>query len=356
MFDTHSHLNFQDFAKDYAQVIRRSFDYGLKGIINVGSDFADSQRAIEIASQYKKGVYAAIGLHPIHIEQEKFDFEAYKKLTENDKVILSDSKESSRAIGRSEGSRHNKVVAIGETGLDYYRFKITDLRFKKDDLRFKKEDLGFKKDEIQKMKLLQKKIFVEHLRLARELDLPLILHCRGEKDNPLEAYKEMLEILSRSDADPQRRSDADQRRAFLDSPEVPSFSPRSPEKSSPREMPRRGRRGGAKRRGVIHCFQADQKTAEEFIKLGFYIGFTGLITFPNINQELLEVVKEVPLDRILLETDCPFLAPASYRDQRCEPWQVKFTAQKIAEIKNLPFEEVVEATTKNAVELFGLEL
>lgn len=274
MFDTHSHLNFQNFAEDYAEVIKRSFNYGLKGIINVGSNFATSKRTVKIASQYEKGVYAAVGLHPIHVNEERFDLEAYKKLAQND-----------------------KVKAIGETGMDYYRIKNYDSRIKG----------------------LQRKVFFEHLKLAQELNLPVILHGRGEKDNPLEVYREMLRILSKVRVDQPGRLDADQK-------------------------------------GVIHCFQADLKIAQEFEKLGFYIGFTGIITFPKIDQELLRVIKEIPLDKILLETDCPFLAPVPYRGQRCEPWQVKFIAQKIAEIKRISFEEVTERTTQNAIDLFGLKV
>ena len=300
MIDTHAHLNFKDFDRDYAEVIGHSFDSGLKGMINVGSDFVTSKRAVEIASEYEK-VYATVGLHPIHVNDLSlrggpmfcrtgfaipFPYDLFKKLAQDD-----------------------KVKAIGETGLDYYRFKIYDLRFKK--------------HEMQKIKLLQKKIFEEHLKLAQELDLPLILHCRGEKNNPSEAYKDMIKILKHYHITEYSSGD---------------------------------HKGGYRNlKGVIHCFQASSEIVQEFLKLGFYIGFTGLITFPKINSELLEVVKKVPLNRILLETDCPFLAPVPYQGERCEPWYVKFIAEKIGEIKKVPFEEIVKQITKNALDLFKIK-
>lgn len=261
LIDTHSHLNFKNFEKDYAQVIERSLNYDLKAIINVGSDFKTSKKAIEIASRYKKGVYATVGLHPIYINQKDFDFHSFKELATSEKVI-----------------------AIGETGLDYYR------------------------NEAQSEKAKQKEVFLKQTELAYELNLPIILHCRSEKDDPLKAYKEMIEILQN----------------FIKDKNL---------------------------KGVIHCFQANWKMAKEFIKLGFYLGFTGFVTFTK-DEKLIEVVKKIPLDRILLETDCPFLSPIPYRGKRCEPWYVKFIAEKIAEIKKLSFQKIAKATTQNAEKLF----
>jgi TatD DNase family protein len=262
MIDVHSHLNFEDFKDDYAEVIRRSFNNGIKAIINIGSNFKTSQRAIEIAKEFNN-CYAALGLHPIHVLEENFEREKYHSLI--------------RTNGRI-------IKAIGETGLDYFHNK-----------------------QSQKQ---QKEVFLEHLELAQKFNLPVILHCRGEKNNPKQAYKELLMIIDK--------------------------------------LP-------FKLKGEIHCFSANWQIAQNFLDLGFYLGFTGVITFPNVSQELIEVVEKAPLDKILIETDCPFLAPQPVRGQRCEPWHVKFIAEKIAEIKNVSFEKVIEETTNNAIKLFHLD-
>ncbi|TSC95922.1 MAG: Mg-dependent DNase [Parcubacteria group bacterium Athens1014_10] len=206
MIDTHSHLNFNAFKKDCAQVIGRSFSNGIKAIINVGSDLETSKRAIELADEFEN-LYAAIGLHPVDTGREVFDFEIYKKMAGN-----------------------KKAVAIGETGLDY--FHVSD----------------------PKLIVLQKEVFLSHIKLARELDLPLILHCRGNKQEPYKPYYKMLEILKKE-----------------------------------KEI-----------KGVIHCFSADLEIAKNFLELGFYIGFTGVITFA---KGFDEIIKELPSDKILTETD-----------------------------------------------------
>ncbi len=156
---------------------------------------------------------------------------------------------------------------------------------------------------------MQKKIFLEHLKLAKGFDLPVILHCRGETNNHVKAYKDLLLVIHSL-----------------------SFMPY----------------------GVIHCFSANWLIAQKFLDLGFFIGFTGIITFNNCSQDLLEVVKKTPLEKILIETDAPYLAPEPYRGKRCEPWYVKFTAQKIAEIKKIAIEEVVNRTSQNTQKLFKI--
>ncbi|MBL7141712.1 TatD family hydrolase [Patescibacteria group bacterium] len=268
MIDTHAHLNFQAFKDDYAQVIEQNFKNGLKAVINVGSNLQTSQKAIEIAKEFKN-CYAAIGLHPIHVKDEKLDKGKYILLIKENKDL---------------------IKAVGETGLDFFRNQ---------ELKFKNE----------KLKSLQKEVFLKHLELAQEFNLPVILHCRGSKENPKDAYIELLKIIK-------------------DLKQVP--------------------------RGVIHCFSADWGMAQEYLNLDFFIGFTGPITFKNATPELLQVVERSPLNKILLETDCPFLAPEPYRGQRNEPVYIRFMAQKIAEIKNISFEKVVETTTKNAKKLFRL--
>jgi len=273
--DTHAHLNFRDFRHNLDDVLARAKEVGVKKIINVGSQFSTSQRAVELAEKYDE-FYSAIGLHPIHLEHaeveeegekfisraEEFDYDAYKKLARSSK----------------------KVVAIGECGLDFFHIpselKINDVIAK------------------------QKKVFRQHIELARELQLPLILHCRGTKEDSNQAYREMIEVLD----------------------EVGYF------------------------RGVIHCFGADLEIAQEFVLHGFYIGFTGIVTFKNA-KELQTVAREIPLDRILSETDCPYLAPEPHRGQKNEPAYVAEVVRKISELREGDVQGQLE---KNAAELFNL--
>lgn len=265
MFDIHSHLNFIAFKKDCAEIIGRSFNNEIKGIINIGSQLETSKKAIKIAHEFfDKKIYASVGLHPVHAGDEKFNLKEYQKI-----------------------AKDSKVKAIGEIGLDYYR--ILDSNAQK----------------------LQKEIFLKQLNLAKELNLPVILHCRGDKKEPLKAYEEMLDIL----------------KTFL------------------LKFPRLT--------GVIHCFEANWKIAEQFLRSNFHISFTGIITFSN-DEKIKEVIEKIPLNRILAETDCPYLAPAPFRGKRNEPLYIKYIIQKIAEIKKIDFETADQATTENAMELFNI--
>ncbi|MFN3301557.1 MAG: TatD family hydrolase [Patescibacteria group bacterium] len=270
MIDSHCHLNFKAFKNDWRKVLKRSFEHGITNIINIGSNYKTSERAVDIAKEFSQ-CYAAVGFHPIHIDDERFDPQKYSSLI--------------RANSRI-------VKAIGETGFDYFYNEISKPQFKN-----------------KNYKEIQKNIFLEHLRLAKEFKLPVILHCRGEVNNPFGAYEDLLSVIN----------------SLL-------FLPK----------------------GVIHCFSANWSIAKKFLDLGFYIGFTGIITFKNCNDYLLEVVKKAPLEKILIETDAPYLAPEPYRGQRCEPWHVKFTAQKIAEIKRIDLEKVIKQTIKNAKNLFKI--
>lgn len=263
IIDSHAHLNFEDFQSDWSQVIANCQKEKV-WLINVGSQLATSKKAVEIAKNYEKGVYAAVGLHPIHVsgsnfQPEAFNIDDYRDLIKNSK----------------------KVVAVGETGLDFYHdTKNIDN---------------------------QKKAFTKHLNLAKEFDLPVILHARNSQDGKKDAYQEILKILKQE-----------------------NFS-----------------------RGVIHCYGGTIDEAKEFLDLGFYVGFTGVITFPK-TDELAEIIKEVPLERILVETDCPYLAPVPHRGERNRPEYVKFVAQKIAEIRQMEYNKIEKQTIENTIKLFNL--
>ncbi len=254
--DTHAHLNFKSFNNDYEAVIERAQNAGVDKIIIPGSNLETSQKAIEITEKYPN-CYAAVGLHPIHIKDEKLDEADFLKLAKN-----------------------KKVVAIGETGLDYYHDKSANNTAE-----------------------LQKEIFQKHINIASQVGKPLIIHSREANDD----------ILS-----------------LLISQNLSS-------------------------RGVFHCFPGDIAMARLVLDLGFYLSFTGLITFSK-NYANLDVIKEAPLDRLMIETDCPYLTPDPYRGERNEPAFVVEVAKKIAEIKKISLDEVARITTQNAIELFKLDL
>jgi len=246
LIDTHSHLNFEPFRDDFDEVIKHSFSENVF-MINVGSNYETSQKAVEIAEKYEKGVFAAIGLHPIHAK-EKFKKEKYKELAKSE-----------------------KVVAIGEIGLDYY----------KDYAVFREK---------------QKEVFLEQLGLAKELNLPVIFHCRM-------AHQDLLNILN------------------------------------------------SKLKGVIHCFTGTWGQAKKYLEMGFYLGINGIM----YKFDLKEVIEKTPLEKILIETDCPYLTPPQAGVERNEPIFVKYITQDIAKIKNLEYQKVAEVTTKNTKGLFGLK-
>ncbi len=242
LIDSHAHLNFKDFENDLEEVISRCREEKME-IINIGAGMETSEKAVEIAEKYN--MYAGIGLHPIHAENE-FDIGKLKDLAES-----------------------KRVVAIGEIGLDYFK------------------DYGKFKDK-------QKEIFIKQLDLAQELNLPVIIHCRM-------AHEDVLNILKDYNL-----------------------------------------------RGVIHCFTGTWVEAQRYLDLGFYLGMNGIMFKFNLK----EVIEKTPIDKILLETDCPYLTPPSAPEKRNEPIFVKYTAQEIAKIKNITFEEIAEATVKNTKNLF----
>lgn len=252
--DIHCHLNLGEFDLDQKEVIERAQEKEV-GMIVVGVDRASSEKAVKIAEE-NKGVWAAIGLHPADNTSEIFDMAFYRKL-----------------------ASHPKVVAIGETGFDYYHMPIED-------------------------KLRQQDIFEKHISIANEVKKPLMLHLRnGMKGES--AYKDAIEVLKKH----------------------------------------------AKVHGDVHFFAGNLQEAHEFTKLGFRISFTGVITF---TRDYDEVIKNIPLNMIMTETDAPFVAPIPYRGQRNEPVYVIEIANKIAEIRGEPVDKVSQHLVYNAKKLFAI--
>jgi TatD DNase family protein len=271
LVDTHTHVNFNAFKEDGDRVIRRSLDSSV-WMINVGSQASTSARAVKIAEKYEKGVYAAVGLHPIHLWESYHDFSELSFKTQAEELEVDFYKNLAAS---------KKVVAIGEIGLDYYHLP---------------------KDRADELKKKQKEVLIKQIELAQELDLPVIFHCR-------DAYEDLLEIIKK----------------------MPKIS-----------------------RGVLHCFADTMETAEKFLKFDFMVSFTGIITYPKA-ESVREVARKVPLEKIMIETDAPYLAPQQVRGQRNEPIYVKYVAEEIARVRGLSFDEVAKATTENAIKFFRLK-
>jgi len=271
LIDSHCHLNFSSFENEYKTIIADCLKKEI-GVLNIGSQFDTSKRAVEIANEYpNENIFASIGAHPTEIKD--FNEQKYQELID---------------VETSHGA--SKIVAIGEIGLDYFHIP---------------ENKNF--DEVKE---IQKKGLIAQLNFAQKNELPVILHARGSQKNPQDAYTDLLSVIS-------------------------NF-----------QFP-------ISKKGVLHCFGSTLEIAKKFVELGFYIGFTGIITFKNKSvQELQNAVKQLPLDKILIETDAPYLTPEPHRGKKNQPQYVKHVAEKVAELKNIPVSEVVNKTTENFKELF----
>lgn len=281
--DIHSHVNFKAFDEDRDEVIKRALENDT-WVINVGTQINTSMKAIEMAHQYSEGVYAIIGLHPIHtgasFHDEKELGEGGKEFTSRGEVF---DKEKYIELCKDE-----KVVGIGECGLDYYRCDT---------------------EYIEK----QKKAFIEQIEVANTVGKPLMLHIRNNpEDKSLNAYADALEILKQ----------------HLDGKSLP-----------------------AGRRGDVHFFAGRVEDAKAFVDFGFTLSFTGAITFGK-NYE--EVIKSIPIEMIMSETDAPYVTPVPYRGKRNEPIYVREIVKKIAEIKGLSEAEVAGAIVANAKRVFDI--
>jgi len=281
IFDSHCHVQFNAYKDDADDVISRALAENTWMIV-VGSQKTTSERAVEYANKYE-GVWAAIGLHPIHLTEQEVDEE---------EVNFKSRREVFDYPAYATLAQNKKVVAIGEVGLEYYH-----------------QPQNISLDELRE---IQTKNFVEHCHLADEFSLPLIIHCRDAHTDQIKLVREIIA------------------------------------------------QGGLQKRGVVHCFTGNWQEAKAYLDLGFDIGFTGVINFPpkksnpQPTSDLLEVVKNTPLDKILAETDAPYLSPPPHRGERNEPAFVKFVVAKIAEIKGISYEEAATATFANTRKLFNV--
>ena len=253
MIDTHAHLDFKQFDKDRPQVIQYALSSGVEQIVNVGCDLESSRNSIVLAQEHGQ-IYAAVGFHP------------------HDAKDLTD--QSLRQI--AELAAQDKVVAIGEIGLDFYR------------------NLSPREDQVR--------AFEKQIALARQLELPMVVHVR-------DAWDEALEVLKQT--------------------------------------------GAASVGGVLHSFSGNAQQAQEALKMGFLLGLNGTLTYPD--SRVAQMVKELPLESIVVETDCPYLAPVPHRRERNQPAYVKFVMKKLSELLSpLTFEDLDRITSVNARHLFEL--
>ncbi len=252
IFDTHCHLMDELYKEDVDKLVKEAVMSHVSKMACVGYDLVTSKLATNIALQFNN-VYAAIGIHPTEVG-----------------IHTTKDLEELKAIAHS-----SKVIAIGEIGLDYFH-KTTE-------------------------PALQKKWFIAQLRIAKALNLPVLIHCR-------DAYEDVYKILKAENM----------------------------------------------KKGIMHCFLGTIEQAKRFIKLGFMISFAGVITFKNA-KNLIPVVQAIPLSKMVVETDAPYLAPVPYRGQINYPKYISYTVKKIAHIKKINYEELVRITSYNANKLFGIK-
>jgi TatD DNase family protein len=252
IFDSHAHYDDERFDEDRLSAIENQFQNGVEYIINCSCTIDASRKNLELAKDFKN-LYVAAGIHPHDAESANLD------------TLYDDLKELSKA---------EKMVAIGEIGLDFH-YDFCERNH-------------------------QQKVFIKQLEIANKLDLPVIIHDR-------EAHELMYKIL--------------------------------------REY---------KPKGVIHCFSGSVELMKETVKLGMYVGLGGAVTFKNARVPV-DVAREVPIDRLLLETDAPYMAPVPFRGKRCNSLMIDVTAEKIADIRGISKAELISVTNENAKRLFGIK-
>jgi len=252
IFDTHAHYDDEQFDTDRDELLKSMPENGVGAIVNVGASLEGCRRSMELARRYPF-VYAAVGVHPDEVGA----------LNEKTFAML------------EEWCRGDKVVAVGEIGLDYYWDK--------------------------EARDMQKEWFIRQLELAGRVNLPVNIHSRDASEDTFQIMKEHGKGL----------------------------------------------------KGIIHCFSGSRELAVEYVKLGFYIGVGGVVTFKNA-KKLKQVVEAVPLESIVLETDCPYLAPQPYRGKRNQSGYIKYVAEEVAGLKDVTCEEVIRQTEENARRVYGI--
>jgi len=256
-FDNHAHLDDEKFDEDREELIKKIHNDEIDKFVSAGYSLESSKKSIELSKKYNF-IYSTCGISPNDIPQN--EEELWKELAEIKKIA----------------KENKKVVAIGEIGLDYH---------------WNTEN-----------KELQKRAFVEQIKIANELNLPIQIHTR-------EAVVDTLEILKQNNVN---------------------------------------------KKGIFHCCPLNRELVKEGLKLGFYISFAGPVTFKN-SKNATEIIEMVPNDKMLIETDSPYLSPEPFRGKRNDPRNVKFIVKKIAEVKNLTIEEVANITYENAMRIFNIK-
>ncbi len=274
-FDSHTHIQFAAYDKDRDEVIQKTLRESV-GFVNVGTNRKTSEEAVGLSEKYEsEPIYASVGLHPVHTyesgyhdeheseageETEEFDYDFYRQLTLKD-----------------------KVVSVGECGLDYFRLE----------------------GNAGEIKEKQIKAFEEQIKLAREIKKPLMIHCR-------DAFDDLIEVLARNFG--------------LPAPERP---------------------------GIVHFFSGTKEHAEKLLKMGFYFTFGGVVTLTRDYDELVEMIPE---DRLLLETDAPYVSPRSHRGKRNEPVYIKETYERVSKLKGVPIEKLKKLILENNERIFGIKI
>jgi TatD DNase family protein len=281
LIETHAHLDYPDFANDLDDVIRRATEVGVTRIITIGTSVESSRRAVDLAEKYRN-VFAVIGVHPTYVAEA------------GDDVIAS----------LRELAKNPRVVAFGETGLDYHDLPSVEARKQKsvqvfNALQSETEEELEATIEDGAYKSKQAALFEEQLDLAVEFGLNVVIHQR-------DAWDDTFELM---------------------------------------------RPYAGKMRGVFHCFGGTLDQANEVIELGHLVSFTGIVTFKN-GKQVCDVAAHVPLDKFMVETDCPYLAPVPFRGKRSEPAHTRIVAETIAAARGISLEEVAEATTETAEKFF----
>jgi TatD DNase family protein len=315
LFDTHAHVNFNAFREDADEVLWRALEADIS-VVNVGSQLSTSRRAVEYAKKFEgQGVYGAVGLHPIQLRKRSFEHRDDENDWELPATEIKTSGEIFDYDSYLELARDPHVVAIGEVGLDYHHFE--------------------EGDDVEAMKEEQMRVLREFVRLANEVGKPMMIHCWGVKSDksyyPRAGVKSSKLDHARTAVIPSQLDHA-RTDAYDDLLEL--FDETTPEK-----------------RGVIHSFIGSHKTAKKFLERGWNIGINGIATYSDSYDRL---ISEIPLDRIVIETDCPYLAPIPHKGERNEPIFVRLVAEKIAKVKEIPFDEVARVTNENAIKMLGL--